>query len=116
MGVQPHGKPGGRLVEDVNEYGDGVGRDGARRPTGGPPAAAERERDLVAECERRGIPLDDERRAYLRHGVWTPQARRQLMTVVEACEEAGVPFTLAFEHVDDETVVAGGVEIRMRGH
>ncbi|QBR92765.1 hypothetical protein [Nocardioides euryhalodurans] len=100
-------KPGGRLATGTTEYGTNrvprkVGR--TRRP------------DLVAECRRRGIDLSAEEEAYLRSRFWSPRTARELISVIQGCENAGVPFTMSFTHQDGQPVELLEVEIKMTGH
>lgn len=116
---QPQGKPGGSLARNLGEYG--------QRPTAPPQAGSfaasaaastqpEGARDLVAECDRRGIEVDDEERAYLVSSHWSAEVAEQMMTVIETCEQLGVPFELDFDHRDREPIQLSSIRIRMRGH
>lgn len=116
---QPQGKPGGRLATNLGDYG--------RRPASpqqirslaaSAQATADQAaaRDLAAECDRRGIEVDDEERAYLASPHWSPEVADQLMTLIETCESLGVPFELDFDHRSQEPIQISSIQLRMQGH
>ena len=109
------GKPGGSLAQQLGRYAARSlpPRDQPRGLLGETPSAG---RDLALECERRDITLDQEQRRYLVSDYWSPEVAEQMMSLIEACERAGVTFDLDFDHVDGEQVQMQGVTIRMRGH
>lgn len=110
---RPSGKPkgGGRLATKFNTRGGGAANRLRRRGLVGAPVP-----DLVAEARQRGITVTAQEAAYLRSEHWTGPAGGQLLALMDACEEAGVPYRLAFDHVAGEPVTLQEVEIRMRGN
>lgn len=116
---QPQGKPGGRLAANLGEYGQRPAPQQQSRSfaaSAQPSTDQAGPRDLVAECDRRGIEVDDEERAYLASSHWSAEVAEQLMTLIETCEGLGVPFELDFDHRSKEPIEVSRIQIRMRGH
>lgn len=116
---QPQGKPGGRLARNLDAYGKHPGPPQQARSfaaSAQPSADQTGPRDLAAECDRRGIEVDDEERAYLASSHWSAEAADQLMTLIETCESLGLPFGLDFDHRSKEPIQISDVQIRMHGH
>ncbi len=91
--------PGPRpiIVDEVNAYADSI-------PRPREPSAA---RNLSAEAARRGIAVSAEDAKYLSDAeIWPARVTGELLSVVEACEAAGVRFRIEFSHEDGYTDVA----------
>lgn len=116
---QPQGKPGGRLARNLGEYGQRPAAPPQARAfaaTSDPAASQAGPRDLATECDRRGIEVNEEERAYLASPHWSPEVAEQLMTLIETCEQLGVPFELDFDHRGPEAIQVNSIQIRMQGH
>lgn len=91
--------PGPRpiIVDEVNSYAESI-------PLPRESLAA---RNLTAEAARRGIVVSAEDARYLSDDeIWPARVTGELLSVIEACEAAGVRFRIEFSHEEGYSDVA----------